>query len=76
MQMHHSRLLFIVTELFRKQIITEDQKLALKFGIFNDDSRLMEFYFEAMVDKLNNRNLFDAPFEETSDCSDKTSQLS
>ena len=37
MQMHHARLLFIVTELYRKDLISEDQKLALKFGIFNDD---------------------------------------
>lgn len=36
-QLHHARLLFIVTELYRKQIITDDQKLVLKFGILNDE---------------------------------------
>jgi hypothetical protein len=44
MQMNHSRLLLIVTELYRKDMINEDQKLALKFGILNDDLRLLDFY--------------------------------
>lgn len=46
MNMHHARLLYIVSELFTKGLITEDQKLALKFGVFNDDTHLMEFYYE------------------------------
>lgn len=44
MQMNHSKLLLIVTELYRRDIINDDQKLALKFGILNDDLRLMDFY--------------------------------
>jgi len=42
--MNHSKLLLIVTELYRRDMINEDQKLALKFGILNDDLRLMDFY--------------------------------
>lgn len=45
-QLHHARLLYIVSELFYKDMISDEQKLALKFGIFNDDSKLMDFYFE------------------------------
>jgi len=37
MQLHHARLLFIITDLFLKNLISEDQKLALKFGVLNDD---------------------------------------
>lgn len=48
-QMHHARLLYIVSELFAQHRISEDQKLALKFGIFNDESKLMDFYFENMT---------------------------
>ena len=48
-QMHHARLLYIVSELFAQNRISEDQKLALKFGIFNDDSKLLDFYFEHMT---------------------------
>lgn len=48
--LHHARLLYIVTELFFKGVITEDQKLALKFGVFNDDARLMDFYYENIQD--------------------------
>lgn len=44
MQMNHSKLLLIVTELYRRDMINDDQKLALKFGILNDDLRLMDFY--------------------------------
>ncbi|MFM7853141.1 MAG: hypothetical protein ACKO96_14775, partial [Flammeovirgaceae bacterium] len=44
MQMIHSKLLLIVTELYRRDMINDDQKLALKFGILNDDLRLMDFY--------------------------------
>jgi hypothetical protein len=46
MQLHHARVLLIITELFQKNCINEDQKLALKFGVLNDDSSLMDFYFE------------------------------
>jgi len=37
MQLHHARLLFIISDLFQKDLISEDQKLALKFGVLNDD---------------------------------------
>jgi hypothetical protein len=36
-QLHHARLLFIITELHLKNLITEDQKLSLKFGVLTDD---------------------------------------
>jgi hypothetical protein len=70
-QMHHARLLYIVSELFAQNRISEDQKLALKFGIFNDDSKLLDFYFEHMTqDKprsshhQQNAEPYQAPFEE------------
>lgn len=38
-------MLYIVSELFQKNVISEEQKLALKFGILNDDAVLLDFYF-------------------------------
>ncbi len=52
MQMNHSKLLLIVTELYRRDMINDDQKLALKFGILNDDLRLMDFY-NTRIEALN-----------------------
>lgn len=54
MQMNHSKLLLIVTELYRRDMINDDQKLALKFGILNDDLRLMDFY-NTRMEALNVR---------------------
>jgi len=44
-QLHHARLLYLITDLYQKGLILEDQKLALKFGVLNDDPVLMEFYY-------------------------------
>ena len=69
-QLHHARLLYIVSELFYKEMITDEQKLALKFGIFNDDNKLMDFYFETnardghRVVQPNNNQIFDGEFVE------------
>lgn len=67
-QLHHARLLYIVSELYHRNIISEEQKLGLKFGIFNDDSKLMDFYFETSNTQFVNHNsqLFEAPFEDLS----------
>ncbi len=67
-QLHHARLLYIVSELYHKKIISEEQKLGLKFGIFNDDSKLMDFYFEASNAHVatHGNQLFEAPFEDLS----------
>lgn len=45
-QLHHARLLYIISELFYRDMISDEQKLAMKFGVFNDDNKLMDFYFE------------------------------
>ena len=74
-QLHHARLLYIVSELFYKEMITDEQKLALKFGIFNDDNKLMDFYFETnaqgtnghRVVQPNNNQIFDGAFDEISE---------
>lgn len=46
MQLHHSQLLFIIAELFKQGQLSDDQKYVLKFGVLNDDSTLMDFYYE------------------------------
>jgi hypothetical protein len=53
-------MLYIVSELFQKSLITEEQKLALKFGILNDDSVLLDFYFEVLQppEALENTEMF------------------
>jgi hypothetical protein len=56
MQMNHSKLLLIVTELYRRDMINDDQKLALKFGILNDDLRLMDFYNTRMEALIVSKN--------------------
>jgi hypothetical protein len=56
MQMNHSKLLLIVTELYRRDMINDDQKLALKFGILNDDLRLMDFYTTRMEALIVSKN--------------------
>lgn len=57
MQLHHARLLFIVTELFQRGMLSEDQKLALKFGVLNDDQLLMDFYYEHTNQQALSSNL-------------------
>ena len=56
MQINHSKLLLIVTELYRRDMINDDQKLALKFGILNDDLRLMDFYNTRMEALIVSKN--------------------
>ena len=61
-QLHHAKLLFLVTELFKRDRLTEEQKLSLKFGILNDEQRLMEFYFATTgrdPETQSNHSLFD-----------------
>ena len=55
MQLHHARLLLIISEIYQQGKIDEDQKLALKFGVLNDDSMLMDFYFKhlCLLDQQN-----------------------
>ncbi len=47
-QLHHAKILYIVSELFQKNMISVEQKLALKFGILNDDATLLNFYFQVL----------------------------
>lgn len=47
-QLHHAKILYIVSELFHKNMISVEQKLALKFGILNDDATLLNFYFQVL----------------------------
>ena len=72
-QLHHARLLYIISELYYRSLIKDEQKLAIKFGVFNDDSKLMDFYFEAngvdggrLAAQRDQNQIFDAPFEELS----------
>ena len=40
----HARLLFIVAEMYKGGMITEDQKLSLKQFVFGEDEKIIQIY--------------------------------